>query len=86
MDRQSMQGPTGVLLINTGSPSSPTSEAVHAYLEQFLMDERIRPLPAPVWRVILEHMILPRRCPASAKKYDAIWTDEGSPLIAGCRA
>ena len=86
MDRQSMQGPTGVLLINTGSPSSPTSEAVHAYLEQFLMDERIRPLPAPVWRVILEHMILPRRCPASAKKYAAIWTDEGSPLIAGCRA
>lgn len=86
MDGRGMQGPTGVLLINTGSPSAPTPEAVRVYLEQFLMDDRIRPLPAPVWRVILGHMILPKRCPASAEKYATIWSDEGSPLVAGCRA
>ena len=84
MNQQRAQGPTGVLLINTGSPSSPTPEAVRTYLGQFLMDDRIRPLPAPVWRAILEHIILPRRCPASAQKYAAIWGDKGSPLIAGC--
>lgn len=77
---------TGVLLINTGSPAAPTETAVRSYLEQFLMDDRIRPLPAPVWKVILQHMILPRRSAASAKKYAAIWTSAGSPLIAGCRA
>lgn len=86
MDGRGMQGPTGVLLINTGSPSAPTPEAVRVYLEQFLMDDRIRPLPAPVWHVILTHMILPKRCPASAEKYATIWSDEGSPLVAGCRA
>ena len=84
MDGRGMHGPTGVLLINTGSPSAPTPEAVRVYLEQFLMDDRIRPLPAPVWRVILAHMILPKRCPASAEKYATIWSDEGSPLVAGC--
>ncbi len=77
---------TGVLLVNTGSPAAPTPEAVRAYLEVFLMDDRIRPLPAPVWRAILDHIILPRRCPASAAKYSAIWTDAGSPLIVGCEA
>lgn len=76
----------GVLLINTGSPAAPTEDAVRAYLETFLMDDRIRPLPAPVWRAILQHMVLPRRCPASAAKYASIWTDEGSPLIATSRA
>lgn len=85
MNPQGARRLTGVLLINTGSPASPTPEAVRSYLEQFLMDDRIRPLPAPVWRAILEHMILPRRCPASAEKYAAIWSDEGSPLVAGCR-
>ena len=50
------------------------------------MDERIRPLPAPVWRAILDHIILPRRSPASAAKYASIWTEAGSPLIVGCCA
>lgn len=77
---------TGVLLVNTGSPAAPTADAVRTYLESFLMDDRIRPLPAPVWRVILQHMVLPKRCPDSAAKYASIWTEEGSPLIAGCRA
>lgn len=80
------RGRVGVLMVNTGSPAAPTAPAVASYLKTFLMDERIRPLPAPVWRAILDHIILPRRSPASAAKYAAIWTDEGSPLIAGCRA
>ncbi len=72
----------GVVLINTGSPDAPTPEAVRAYLETFLMDDHIRPLPKPFWRAILNHMILPKRSVASAEKYRSIWTDEGSPLVA----
>lgn len=71
----------GVVLINTGSPDAPTPEAVRAYLETFLMDDHIRPLPKPFWRTILNHMILPKRSVASAEKYRSIWTDEGSPLV-----
>ena len=79
-------GRAGVLMVNTGSPAAPTAPAVAAYLKTFLMDERIRPLPAPVWRAILDHIILPRRSPASAAKYASIWTEAGSPLIVGCCA
>ena len=79
-------GRAGVLMVNTGSPAAPTAPAVASYLKTFLMDERIRPLPAPVWRAILDHIILPRRSPASAAKYASIWTEAGSPLIVGCCA
>lgn len=76
----------GVVLINTGSPDAPTPEAVRAYLETFLMDDHIRPLPKPFWRAILNHMILPKRSVASAEKYRSIWTDEGSPLVSTGRS
>ena len=73
---------TGVLLINTGSPAAPEPEAVKAYLSDFLMDKKIRPLPAVPWWVILHAFILPRRKKASAEKYRMIWTRDGSPLLA----
>ena len=74
----------GVLLINTGSPAAPTAEAVRGYLTTFLMDKHIRPLPAPLWRMIVTHAIVPRRAEVSAARYRAIWSSEGSPLVAGC--
>ena len=73
---------TGVLLVNTGSPSAPTPAAVKRYLAQFLMDPNVRPLPAPAWWFILHAFILPKRKHASAKKYREVWTAEGSPLLA----
>lgn len=72
---------TGIIIANTGSPSEPAPEAVEAYLKQFLMDPRIRQLPKPVWKFLLKHMILPNRKFSSAKRYQQIWTEEGSPLI-----
>ncbi|MBM6682568.1 ferrochelatase [Collinsella intestinalis] len=74
----------GVLLVNTGSPDAPTEAAVRAYLSEFLMDDMIRPLPKPLWRLVLNHAILPRRAPVSASRYRSIWED-GSPLVNGCR-
>lgn len=73
---------TGVLLVNTGSPSAPTPAAVKRYLSQFLMDPNVRPMPAAAWWVILHAFILPKRQHASAAKYREIWTAEGSPLLA----
>ena len=72
----------GILLANTGSPSSPEPDDIEAYLREFLMDDRIRQAPKPVWKWLLRHHILPKRKYSSAKRYEFIWTEEGSPLLA----
>ena len=78
-----MQHKTGVLLVATGSPSAPEAGAICDYLERFLSDERIVDLPRWQWLPILHCFILPNRPKKSAPRYAQIWTDEGSPLIAG---
>ena len=37
----------GVLLVNLGSPDSPTPKDVKKYLGEFLMDERV--IDVPLW-------------------------------------
>lgn len=71
----------GVIIANTGTPDAPAPKAVKKYLSQFLMDRRIRPLPRLLWWCLLHTVILRRRSRASAAKYQAIWTEDGSPLI-----
>jgi protoporphyrin/coproporphyrin ferrochelatase len=71
----------GVLLINLGTPDAPTASAVRRYLAQFLTDARVIEIPAAVWKPILYGFILFVRPAASAKKYAAIWTKDGSPLL-----
>lgn len=70
-----------VLLINTGSPEAPTSEAVRTYLAEFLSDRRVIELPAWKWWPILHGIILRTRPAKSAKRYAGVWTADGSPLI-----
>jgi ferrochelatase len=71
----------GILLINTGSPSAPTTKEVRKYLSQFLMDPYM--LDMPFWkRWLLVHGIILRTRPKhSARLYKEIWTPRGSPLI-----
>lgn len=71
----------GVLLINLGSPDSPTPKDLKPYLDEFLMDERV--IDAPRWlrNIIVRGIILRTRPKRSAKAYKKIWWDEGSPLI-----
>lgn len=71
----------GVLLVNLGSPASATEEDVRLYLRQFLMDEHV--IDYPYWlRWLLVHVfILPKRPARSARAYQSIWWNEGSPLI-----
>lgn len=70
----------GVLLINLGSPAAPTPAALRAYLREFLSDRRVVEIPRPLWMLILHGVILRTRPAASAKRYAAVWTSEGSPL------
>lgn len=73
-----------VLLINTGSPDAPTTGAVRRYLAEFLSDPRIVELPRWQWMPILHGIILRTRPAKSAKRYQGVWTDRGSPLIVNC--
>ncbi|MEE4362212.1 MAG: ferrochelatase [Pseudomonadales bacterium] len=69
-----------VLLVNLGSPDSPTEPDVRRYLEEFLMDPRVVDLPWPIRRFIVSAFILPTRPKRSAEAYASIWSDGGSPL------
>ncbi|TAK51740.1 MAG: ferrochelatase [Betaproteobacteria bacterium] len=70
----------GVLLVNLGTPSAPTPQAVRAYLAEFLADPRVVELPRWLWLPLLHGVILNLRPARSARKYAVIWTAEGSPL------
>jgi ferrochelatase len=70
-----------VLLVNLGSPDSPSVSDVRTYLREFLMDARVLDVPWPVRFGIVHFAILPSRPKQSAHAYQSIWTPEGSPLI-----
>lgn len=72
----------GVLLLNLGSPRSPQTKDVRAYLDEFLSDPRVIDVPGPVRALLLNLFILPFRPKKSAEAYAKIWTEDGSPLIA----
>ncbi|MEN9916880.1 MAG: hypothetical protein RLY40_812 [Pseudomonadota bacterium] len=71
---------SGVLLINLGTPQAPSPRAVRDYLAEFLTDRRVVELPVWFWQPLLRAVILPIRARRSAKLYQSIWMDEGSPL------
>ncbi|RKR85336.1 ferrochelatase [Mucilaginibacter gracilis] len=72
----------GILLVNLGTPDSPSTANVRKYLNEFLMDGRVIDIN-PVSRALLvKGIIAPFRSPKSAKLYQAIWDQEtGSPLL-----
>ena len=71
---------TGVLLVNSGTPASLATRDVRAFLAGLLGDPRVVEMPRLLWWPILHGIILRVRPRASAKKYAAIWTPQGSPL------
>ncbi|MHC1765024.1 MAG: ferrochelatase [Verrucomicrobiia bacterium] len=72
---------TGVLLVNLGSPDSPSVRDVRRYLRQFLMDERVIDLSYIPRFLLVNGCILPFRPRQSAEAYHKIWWPEGSPLV-----
>ena len=71
----------GVLLVNLGSPESPTAKDVKPYLDEFLMDRFVIDVPFLLRALLVRGIILQTRPKKSAEAYARIWTDEGSPLI-----
>jgi len=71
---------TGILLTNLGSPDQPSTKAVRTYLREFLSDRRIVEIPRLIWMIILHGIVLRVRPKKSAKLYESIWTENGSPL------
>jgi len=72
---------TGILLVNIGSPDSPSVSDVRRYLGQFLMDKHVIDTPYLIRKMVVSGFILPFRPKRSAHAYRSIWWDEGSPLI-----
>ena len=79
-------GPLGVLLVNLGTPDSPSVPDVRRYLAEFLSDPRVVETPRWLWRPILHGIILRTRPRRSAAAYAKVWTGEGSPLMRISRA
>jgi ferrochelatase len=71
----------GILLVNLGTPQAPTAPALRRYLREFLSDPRVVELPRMLWLPLLYTTVLTTRPRASARRYAAIWSDEGSPLM-----
>jgi protoporphyrin/coproporphyrin ferrochelatase len=71
----------GVLLINLGTPDSPSVPDVRRYLREFLNDPRVIDI-SPIGRWFLVNLIvLPFRPARSAEAYQKVWMKEGSPLL-----
>ncbi|MFI5204970.1 MAG: ferrochelatase, partial [Flavobacteriales bacterium] len=72
---------TGVLLINLGTPLSPSVAHVRRYLREFLNDPRVIDIN-PIGRFFLVNgIIVPFRSPKTSKLYQRLWTENGSPLL-----
>jgi ferrochelatase len=71
----------GVLLVNLGTPDNPQVPAVKKYLSQFLMDERVIDIPKFNRTLLVKGIIVPFRSPKTAKLYQEIWKENGSPLL-----
>ena len=74
---------TGVLLIQLGTPDSPSVSDVRSYLTQFLNDPRVIDVPWLLRKVLVNGIIVPFRAPKSAKIYKELW-EHGhgkSPLL-----
>ena len=70
-----------VLLVNLGTPNSPKTSDVRSYLFQFLNDKRVIDIPWLLRKILVNGIIVPFRAPKSAKIYNDLWTEKGSPIL-----
>ena len=64
-----LQPTTGVLLIQLGTPHEPKAPAVRRFLREFLSDERVIDIAAPLRFGLVNGIIAPFRTPGSTKIY-----------------
>jgi ferrochelatase len=70
----------GVLVVNLGTPDSPSYFAVQRYLREFLGDRRVIDTSRFIWLPLLYGVILPFRPLRTVRNYRKIWMPGGSPL------
>lgn len=70
---------TAVLLVNLGTPDSPSVKDVRKYLFEFLNDPRVIDIPAIARFFLVNLIIVPFRAPKSAKIYQELWAHNGIP-------
>ena len=70
----------GVLVVNLGTPDSPSYLAVQRYLAEFLSDRRVIDSPRWFWLPLLYGVILPTRPIRTTRNYRKVWMQGGSPL------
>lgn len=70
----------GILLVNLGTPDATLVKDVRKYLREFLMDRRV--MDIPFWKrwLLINLLIAPFRVPKSAKEYEKLFDEKGSPL------
>jgi ferrochelatase len=71
----------GLLMMNLGTPTAPTTGAVRTFLREFLSDPRVLDINPVLRAGLLYGIILPFRSPKSAAAYAKVWMEEGSPLL-----
>ncbi len=71
---------TGILIVNLGTPDEPKRSAVYRYLKQFLLDPRVIDINPVARNLLVRGIIAPFRSGKSAKAYQELWTENGSPL------
>lgn len=70
-----------ILLVNLGTPDSAEVKDVRKYLKEFLLDGRVIDIPTLPRNLLVRGIIAPFRSPKSAKEYQKLWTEKGSPLM-----
>ena len=70
----------GILLVNLGSPDSPSVGDVRRYLREFLMDGRVLDVSWPMRAFVVYGCILPFRPRQSAEAYHKARTRLGGQL------
>ena len=76
-----MADKVNVVLLQLGSPKSPSIAHVRAYLKEFLGDPRVVDVNPTLWKIILNLFVLPFRPKRSAAAYSRIWNGTGFPLV-----
>ncbi len=71
----------GVIVGQLGTPAGADAKSVRRFLAEFLSDRRVIDYSPFVWQPILRGIILRVRPARSAKLYQRIWREDGSPLM-----
>jgi ferrochelatase len=70
-----------LLILNLGTPASPTPKGLRDFYRYFFADPFVFDIPAWGRWMLRNLIILPFRAPKTAKDYEKIWLDGGSPLF-----